>query len=227
VARVLIGCEFSGVVRRAFAARGHDAWSCDLLPAEDRSNKHIIGDVRTILDDGWDLLAVFHPPCTRLCNSGVKHLFNGMKKINGINPAMWCDMEEAAAFFKVFLDCAIPKVAIENPIMHGHGKKLIGAKQTQIIQPWMHGHREMKATCLWLKNLLPLVDTDNVGPPPTDPNERKKWARVHRASPGPDRWKERSRTLTGIAKAMASQWGSTLAQDDGAQAIETERVGNP
>lgn len=206
--RVLIACEFSGVVRRAFAARGHDAWSCDLLTAEDRSNKHIIGDVRTILNDSWDLLAVFHPPCTRLCNSGSKHLYNGMKKENGINPVMWRDMEDAAAFFKVFLDCKIPRVAIENPIMHGHAKKIVGVRQTQIIQPWQHGHREMKATCLWLKNLAALVETDNVGPPPSDPDERKKWARVHRAPPSPGRWKERSRTLPGIANAMAEQWGN-------------------
>jgi len=129
--KILVGCETSGVVRRAFAARGHDVWSCDLLPAEDGSNRHIIGDVRDYFADGWDLLAVLHPPCTRVCNSGVR----------------------------------------------------------------------------WLSVPPPLVATNKLTPPQPGTAEHKAWSRVHRASPGPDRWKERSRTYDGIAAAMADQWG--------------------
>lgn len=116
-------------------------------------------------------------------------------------------MNKAASFFKMLLNSPIPRIAVENPIPHKYAVEQIGRKYDQIIQPWQHGHEEMKATCLWLKNLPPLRPTNIVGPPPKDKEERKKWARVHRASPGPDRWKERSRTLPGIAEAMADQWG--------------------
>lgn len=189
--RVLIGCEFSGVVRRAFAALGHDAWSCDLLPAEDHSNQHIVGDVRDHLHDGWDLLAVFHPPCTRLCNSGVRWL-------NERN--LWPELDEAAAFFSALWNAPIPRRAVENPIMHRHAKQRIKnyREPAQIIQPWMFGHGETKATALYLHGLMPLHPTNQV-------DGRK--ARVHRMPPGPNRWRERSRTFSGIAEAMAAQWG--------------------
>ena len=189
--RVLIGCEFSGVVRRAFAALGHDAWSCDLLPAEDQSNQHIVGDVRDHLHDGWDLLAVFHPPCTRLCNSGVRWL-------NERN--LWPELDEAAAFFSALWNAPIPRRAVENPIMHRHAKQRIKnyREPAQIIQPWMFGHGETKATALYLHGLMPLHPTNQV-------DGRK--ARVHRMPPGPNRWRERSRTFSGIAEAMAAQWG--------------------
>ena len=121
--RVLIACEFSGTVRRAFTARGHDAWSCDLLPAEDRSNRHIVGDARDLLTDGWDLLMVAHPPCTRLCNSGVRWL---TKAPPGRTLAdMWAELETGAALFSAFWNAPIERVAIENPVMHKHAKALI------------------------------------------------------------------------------------------------------
>ena len=190
--RVLVACEFSGVVRRAFAARGHDAWSCDLLPSEDRSNKHIIGDARDILNDGWDLLAVFHPPCTRLCNSGVRWL---------AERNLWADLDEAAALFSAFWNAPIERIAVENPIMHRHAKERIAGYRApaQTIQPWQFGHGETKATCLWLRGLPNLVPTNVV-----DGREQ----RVFRLPPSADRWKERSRTYPGSADAMASQWGN-------------------
>ena len=200
--RVLVACEYSGVVRRAFAALGHDAWSCDLLPAEDRSNKHIIGEVEGILDWGWDLLMVAHPPCTRLCNSGVRWLHTpppGRTK-----QEMWDEMYDACGLFMTLWQAPIERIAIENPIMHKHARERMGSsvpRHTQVIQPWQHGHGETKATCLWLKNLPPLTPTKIV-----DGRE----ARVHRMSPSADRWKERSRTYTGIAAAMADQWGGLV-----------------
>lgn len=196
--RVLVACEFSGVVRRAFAARGHDAWSCDILDSED-GGQHLRGDVREYLETRhWDMM-IAHPPCTYLANSGAKHLYRGMKKENGIDQGRWQNMQNAATFFTDLFECNIPRIAVENPIMHGHAKELIGIGQTQVIQPWQHGHGETKATCLWLKNLPKLVPTDIVD---------GRQPRVHFASPGPDRWKERSRTLPGIAQAMAAQWGN-------------------
>ena len=197
--KVLIGCEFSGVVRRAFAALGHDAWSCDLQPSDDRSNQHIVGDVRDVLDAGWDLLAVFHPPCTRLCNSGVRWL---------AERNLWADLDEAAEFFSVMWNAPIPRRAIENPIMHSHAKsRIVGYRDpAQTIQPWMFGHGETKATCLWLHGLMPLYPTDIV---------EGRTPRVHRMSPSANRWRERSRTFSGVATAMAQQWGGHV---DGALA---------
>lgn len=196
--RVLIACEFSGIVRRAFAVRGHDAWSCDLLPAEDRSNKHIVGDARDMLDDGWDLLMVAHPPCTRLCNSGVRWLH---KPPPGRTLAeIWAELDEAAALFSAFWNAPVERIAIENPIMHKHAKARIEnfADFAQSVQPWQFGHGETKRTCLWLKNLPVLEPTEIV---------EGREQRVHRMPPGPDRWRERSRFFPGIAEAMADQWG--------------------
>jgi len=196
--RVLIACEYSGVVRRAFAARGHDAWSCDLLPSEDHANQHIIGDARDLLGDGWDLLMVAHPPCTRLCNSGVRWLSRPPK--GKTLAQMWADLDEAADLFSAFWNAPIDRVAVENPIMHRHARERIRnfAPASQQLQPWQFGHGETKATCLWLKNLAPLHPTNIVD---------GRTQRVHRMSPGPNRWRERSRTFQGIADAMAEQWG--------------------
>ena len=197
--RVLVACEFSGIVRRAFAARGHDAWSCDLLPSEDGSPKHIVGDARDLLDDGWDLL-IAHPPCTRLCNSGVRWL---------AERDLWSDLDEAAELFSAFWNAPIERIAVENPVMHVHAKSRIRnyAPPAQSVQPWQFGHGETKRTCLWLKGLPLLVPTKIVS---------GREARVHRMSPGPDRWKERSRFFPGIAAAMAEQWGrQAIAQDPG------------
>jgi hypothetical protein len=196
--RVLIACEFSGVVRRAFARRGHDAWSVDLLPAEDGSNKHIVGDARDYLDDGWDLLAVFHPPCTRLCKSGLRWLHAPPK--GKTLDQMWRDLDEAAALFSAFWNAPIPRICVENPLMHRHAKARIRNYRppVQTIHPWQFGHPETKATCLWLNGLMPLRPTQIV---------EGRRARVHRMPEGPNRWRERSRTYAGIAEAMAGQWG--------------------
>lgn len=195
--RVLVACEFSGTVRDAFAARGHDAWSCDLLPSETPGNHHQ-GPVQDILDQAWDLL-IAHPPCTYLANSGVAHLHK--------DPDRWQQLDEGADFFKLFLDAPIARKCIENPIMHKYARERIGgARPTQIVQPWMFGHPEQKATCLWLDGLMPLRETDNVKAHMlTLPNKDRQ--RLHYLSPGPDRWRERSKTFQGLANAMAEQWG--------------------
>jgi hypothetical protein len=186
--RVLIACEFSGVVRRAFRALGHDAWSCDILPAEDESPHHIQGDVRDHLFGKWGLM-IAHPPCTHLAVSGARHF--AAKVSDG-------RQQEALEFVQDLMDAPIPRIAVENPI------SIISSricKPDQIIQPWQFGHGETKATCLWLKNLPKLI--------PTNIAEGRE-ARVHRMPPGPNRWKERSRTFQGIAAAMADQWGAQL-----------------
>jgi hypothetical protein len=194
--RVLVACEFSGVVRDAFLAKGHDAWSCDILPS-DAAGPHIQGDVTAVLDRGWDLL-IAHPPCTYLSNSGVAWLHKDAER--------WHKLDDAAAFFKTLLNAPIPRIAVENPIMHRYAKERIGGvRQTQVIQPWMFGHTEQKATCLWLKNLPALRPTNDVKAEmlllPKNQSQR-----LHYLPPSPDRWKLRSTTYSGIAKAMAQQW---------------------
>ena len=197
---VLIACEFSGIVREAFRRQGHNAWSCDLLAAEDNSPYHYKVDVLKLLrlNSNWDLM-IAHPPCTFLANSGVRWLYGGKGKIK--DETRWAKMKDAARFFAALLTMPITRIAIENPIMHKHAIYLTRSYD-QIIQPWQFGHGETKATCLWLKNLPKLVPTKIVD---------GRQPRVHFASPGPDRWKERSRTLTGIAEAMGDQWGSLSA----------------
>jgi hypothetical protein len=195
--RVLVACEYSGKVRDAFRARGHDAWSCDLLPS-DTEGPHIVGDARPLLGLGWDLL-VAHPPCTYMTNSGVCWLHK--------DPTRWAKLDDAAALFAAFLDAPVPRIAVENPIMHKYALERIGGrKQTQVIQPYMFGHMEQKATCLWLKGLPPLVETNNVkaGMMQLPDNVRQ---RLHYLPPSKDRWKLRSETYQGIADAMAAQWG--------------------
>jgi hypothetical protein len=184
---VLVACEFSGIVRDAFAARGHDAMSCDLLPTE-VPGLHYQGDVLPLLKEGWDLI-IAHPPCTYLANSGVRWLHD--------NSARQEDMRQAAKLFNAMFDHGA-KLCVENPVMHRYAKELIPYGHTQIVQPWQFGHGETKATCLWLRGLPKLVPTNIVD---------GRVARVHRAAPSKDRWKERSITYTGIARAMAEQWG--------------------
>ncbi|MCL8385494.1 hypothetical protein [Xanthobacter aminoxidans] len=209
---ILVGCETSGVVRRAFAANGHDVWSVDLLPSEDGSNRHIIGDLRDHLHDGWDLLAVMHPPCTRLCNSGVRWLH--VPPPGRTKEEMWADLDAAASFFSDCLNAPIPRVCVENPIMHSHARKRIGGWiKPQTVQPWWFGEPAFKATCLYLRGLSPLVATDRLVPPASGTAEHKAWSQVHRASPGPDRWKNRSRTYAGVARAMATQWAPAALQE--------------
>lgn len=205
--RVLIACEFSGVARRAFLDRGHDAWSCDLLPSEDRSNRHIVGDARDHLADGWDLLMVAHPPCTRPCNSGVRWLTTPPPGKTAAQ--MWAGLEESAALFSAFWNAPIERVAVENPIMHRHAKARIAgyAPPAQIVQPWWFGEPAFKATGLYLKGLPPLTPTDRLAPPAPGTDAHRLWSRVHRMPGSRDRWRNRSRTFAGIANAMADQWG--------------------
>lgn len=195
--RVLVACEFSGTVRRAFLDRGHDAWSCDLLPADDQSGRHVVGDARDLLNDGWDLL-IAHPPCTRLCNSGVRWLSTPPPGLTADD--MRRDLAAGADLFSAFWNAPVPRIGVENPVMHRHAKALIRdyAPPAQSVQPWQFGHGESKRTCLWLRGLSPLVPTDIV---------QGREQRVHRMPPSPDRWRERSRFFPGIAAAMADQWG--------------------
>ena len=181
--RVLVGCEYSGIVRDAFIRAGHDAMSCDLLPSES-CGPHYQGDVMDVLDDGWDL-AIFHPPCTHLAVSGARWW-----------PEKRKEQAEALTFVHKLLNAPIPLIALENPI------SLISTAirpPTQVIQPWQFGHGETKAICLWLKALPPLYPTNVV---------EGREPRVHMMPPGPNRWKERSRFFGGVAEAMATQWGN-------------------
>lgn len=209
--RVLIGCETSGIVRRAFAKCGHDVWSCDLLPAEDGSNRHIVCDIRDILGDGWDLLAVMHPPCTRLCNSGVRWLH--VPPPGRTHTEMWDELRAGAALFSACWNAPVPRIAVENPVMHRHAKALIDnyEQPAQTVQPWWFGDPAFKATSFYLRGLEPLRATDRLTPPAKGTYAHKSWSAVHRASPGADRWKIRSRTFPGIAAAMAAQWGRIAA----------------
>lgn len=181
--RVLVACEYSGRVRDAFIAKGHDAMSCDLLPT-DVPGPHYQGDVLDIIEDGWDLM-IAHPPCTHLAVSGARWFKGKLTEQAG-----------ALDFVRALMDAPIERIAIENPI------SVISSrirKPDQIVQPWMFGHGETKATCLWLKNLPKLTPTNIVA---------GREARVHRMPPGPNRWKERSRTFSGVADAMADKWGN-------------------
>lgn len=206
--RVLIGCETSGVMRRAFAALGHDAWSCDLLAAEDGSNHHIRGDVRDHLGDGWDLLVICHPPCTRLCNSGVRWLH--VPPPGRTLAEMWADLDAGAALFTACWRAPVERVAVENPVMHPHARERLPSDlpRPQIVQPWWFGDPAKKATGFYTRGLPPLVPTDRLTPPVKGSAEDKRWQAVHRCPPGPDRARIRSRTFPGIAAACADQWGS-------------------
>jgi len=187
--RVLVACEFTGTVRRAFRELGHEAWSCDILPAED-GGPHIQGDVRQVLGDGWDLM-IAHPPCTHLAVSGARHFHR--KQV---------EQAEALDFVRVLMDAPIPRIALENPV------SVISSrirKPDQIIQPYQFGHPESKRTCLWLKGLNPLQPTAVM-------QMRGRWENQtpsgqNKLGPSPDRWKIRSKTYPGIAHAMATQWG--------------------
>lgn len=206
--RILVACEYSGKVREAFRKLGHDAWSYDLIASEDDSPHHIIGNVLPALNNSWDAIIAF-PPCTRLTNSGVRWL--SVPPRGKTKEEMWADLESACAFFSAFLNADCNHIAVENPIMHKHAKALIQGyfEPGQPIQPWMFGHTEIKATCLWRKGLPALVPTKDVYAE-TMRIPYGERARVHYASPGVNRWKERSRTKQGIADAMAQQWSAHL-----------------
>jgi hypothetical protein len=200
--RALVACEESARVRDALRAIGIDAWSCDLEPTRGDPRWHIQGDaIAAAYGQPWDLL-IAHPPCTYLANSGAKHLYAGMNKANGPDPDRWAGMGHGAAFFLAMLNAPVPHVAVENPIMLGHPKRLFGIPDPdQVVQPWWFGEGEIKATCWWLKGLPKLVASN-----PVD----GRVARVHRMAPGPDRQKNRSATPFGCAEAYARQWGGFL-----------------
>lgn len=196
--RVLIACEYSGVVRSAFAALGHTAVSCDLLPTDNRQGWHVQGDVLGLLGAGWDLM-IAHPPCTHLAVSGARHF--AAKRADG-------RQQEALDFVRNLMAAPIPRICIENPvsIISSHIRK-----PDQTIQPYEYGHMERKATCLWLKGLPRLTPTHDLKAQTMDlpANVRD---RVHHMPPSADRWKKRSTTYAGIAAAMADQWGRALDQ---------------
>ena len=212
MAKVLIGCETSGIVREAFHAAGHDAWSCDLLPADTATNRHIQGDIRDVMQEEWDLMAVMHPPCTRLTNSGVRWLTvppPGRELAD-----MWAELDAGAALFSAVWNVPhIPCVAVENPVMHKHAKARIEnyAPPAQSVQPWQFAtdpegpDNERKRTCFWLRDLPKLTATGTL-----DGSTARDS--VHKASPGADRWKIRSKFFPGLAAAMADQWGTHAAQ---------------
>jgi hypothetical protein len=215
--RVLIACEYSGRTREAFRARGHDVISCDILPAEDNSPYHIVGDVFDVIrDHGPFDLMIAHPPCTYLANSGVRWLFDPRDRTK-FDKDRFAKMVAAAQFFADLYTCDIPKIAIENPIMHSHARLAIELNigngfdmraYTQFVQPWWYGDRAFKATGFTLKNLNGLEKPPTaLTPPAFGTPEHKEWSVIHNQSPGPNRWKERSRTFPGIAKAMAEAWG--------------------
>ena len=185
--KVLVACEFSGIVRDAFIRRGHDAISCDLLPTES-PGPHIQGDVRKIIEKDWDLI-IAHPPCTRLCLSGVRWL---------AERNLWNDMRESALFFRSFLEVDCPKIAVENPVMHKYALEIVGRSCDFRIQPWQFGHGETKKTCFWTKGLPVLLATNIVSG-----REHRIWKMFSRK----DRGKKRSIFYRGIADAMAQQWG--------------------
>lgn len=214
--RVLVGCEFTGTVRDAFLARGHDAWSCDLLPDDNGSNRHIRGDVRSILGDGWDLLVVAHPPCTRLCRSGRRWLsgpgdMTPPKKLP-IGRDWQSMKDEFAAGLDLFIACwraPIGRVAIENPEMHDLARARLPADvpKPQMVHPFWFGHPEYKNTGWYLRGLPALAETNRLTEPERGSDDWKLWNKVWRMSPGKDRGKERSRFFPGMADALAQQWG--------------------
>jgi hypothetical protein len=236
MADVLIGCETSGVVLEAFLRYGHNAYSCDLLRHDKGSNRHIIDDVRNVIRRGvpgtgkrWDFLAVMHPPCTRLCNSGVRWLHEPPGKINADHYTdaernayklmnreerlsfMWQKLDEGARLFSDCWNADIPYVAAENPQMHKYAvERIDNYEPPQFVQPWWFGDPAFKATGLHIKNLPPLVATNKLVPPEKGTEEYKQWSAIHLATPGAQRWKVRSKFWPGIAEAMADQWGSLL-----------------
>lgn len=224
--KVLVACEFTGVVRRAFRALGHDAYSCDLRASLDGSNFHIRDDVRKVLKmERWEMLMVAHPPCTRLCNSGVRWLKQPPTKLTAehYSPAeiaayaqmsvaerlefMWMKLDEGAALFSDLWNAYPERICVENPVMHHYAKERITNYKefAQSVQPWQFGHGEIKRTCFWLKN-LPLLEPTNI--------VKGRVARVHHATPGPERWIERSKFFEGMAEAMALQWGGDVRGED-------------
>jgi len=206
--KVLVACEYSATVRDAFIRAGHDAASCDLLPSESELGPHHRGDVFDVIGDGWDLM-VAHPPCTYLTNAANGSLYRTHSPSGAlVGPARWKALIEGAAFFRRLLHADIPRIAIENPVMNRSAQLIIGRGPDQTVQPWMFGHLESKAICLWLKGVPPLISTED-GCAAMRALPEAQRAKVHWTPPGPNRSKERSRFFVGIAEAMAVQWGAS------------------
>ena len=211
--KVLVGCETSGIVRSAFERAGFDAWSCDILPADTQTNRHMQEDVRDVLArEHFDLVMIAHPPCTRLCNSGVRWLHKAPP--DKTLDQMWRELDEGCELFSELWNADVPCLAIENPVMHKYAKERIRNYEPfgQSVQPWQFGHdpdgadNVKKRTCFWLKNLPQLNHTGTL-------DGSTARADVHNAPPSADRWKIRSKFYTGIAEAMADQWGSWAVQE--------------
>jgi len=214
---ILIACSYSARERDAFRERGHNAVSCDFEQCEGDPEHHYVGDVFDIIDEGWDLMLA-HPPCTYLANSGSKHLYIDMQKVNGRYEPRWEQQKAGAAFFRKLWDAGIEHgidgMVFENPIMHPEAKRLIGlGDQDQVVQPWWFGDPFFKGTCHWRYGTLKdkaLVPTNKLVPPKPGTEEHKAWSAVHRAPPGPNRWRERSRAFPGLVAAEADQWSFTV-----------------
>ena len=203
--RVLVACEESQAVTIEFRKRGHEAYSCDIDPCTGGYPEwHIQGDALEVINQDWDLM-IAHPPCTRLTNAGVRWLSVPPK--GRTLTSMWKELFDGAEFYKALRDCGIPKIAIENPVMHLHAKELINPGKRQVVQPWYFGDEAFKATGFELIGLPELKDTNRLTPPKPGTDEHKEWSWIHRMPPGPDRARLRSKTFPGIAKAMAEQWG--------------------
>ena len=199
--KVLVACEESQTVTKAFRALDHEAYSCDLEPCSGGHPEwHTQGDVTPLLAQEWDLI-IAHPPCTYLTNTGVRWLTGKKAKLG-----RWEQLKDGAMFFKMFLDHPCERMAIENPIMHKYAINIIGRKHDSLVQPYQFGHTERKATCFWLKGLPPLTETNNVKAQ-MDQLPKREQQRLHYLPPSPDRAKLRSKTYAGLASAMAEQWG--------------------
>lgn len=210
--KILVACEFSGIVREAFKSKGHDAWSCDLLDSE-IPGQHIKDDIVLHLNEGWDMM-IAHPPCTYITNAGVRHLHSVPSRTGKVTAVhgedRWILMYIACGFFNLLQRANIPKICVENPVPHGYAREIIGG-YNQIIQPYQFGDDASKKTCLWLKNLSKLKSTNYIEPHISSKG-KKVWGNQtpggwNKLGPSVDRWKERSRTYSGIAQAMADQWG--------------------
>ena len=210
--RILVACEKSGVGREAFLKLGFDAWSCDLQASDDRSNRHMQVDVRSVLSDDWDFLMVAHPPCTRLCASGLRWLVNKAPKGRTMDE-MYRELDEGCELFSDCWNADIPHIAVENPIMHHLAKSRIrNFKPAKYVQPWWFGDAAFKATGWHLKNLPMLVPTNKLTPPKPGTETHKLWSAIHRAPPSSERSNIRSKTFQGHANAFADQWGAYIVE---------------
>lgn len=202
--RILVACEESQAVTIELRKLGHEAFSCDVVECSGGHPEwHIQDDVLEVLNDGWDMM-IAHPPCTRLANSGRRWLHIPPKGRTMVS--MWAEFFAGVEFYKAIRDAPIPKIAIENPVMHDHARELISKSARSIVQPWWFGDKIFKATGFELIGLDPLTATNKLSPPVPGTDEHKKWSMIHRMSPGPERAKMRSKTFPGMAKAMAEQW---------------------